>query len=809
MLLFGMALSVTATALAQPPAAPSAALPQPPPPASIPPDQWSVGGTEQKSEGKLFTLSGNAWVENYQLLVRATHMEWNQETGDIRASGDVYLHDFKDDNEVWCDRLEYNTDTQTGKFFRVRGKSRQRSDPRPGILTSTRPFYFEGEWAERNGSVFTVHNGFFTNCNMPNPWWRLTGPKFVIEPHQKAVAYHTVFRLRKLPLFYTPFFYHSLRDEPRKSGFLIPNAGHSGQKGYLIGLGYYWAINDSYDLTYRAIDYTARGFSHNVDFRGNPNRTTDFYAIFYGVDDRKGRYTDAARKELEYYSGLSARGVGQSDLGKGWTARAELNYQSAQRFRIEWSQSYNDLIGSEMHSTGFVNKSWGALNLDAVFARLENFQTNEIRSIDPQSVAAAAEAAASGKTAPLDTYVYTPNTVTIRKLPEVEFTGRDQQFTRKIPIWYSFDSSAGLIFRNEPLFDQQGNRIDYHFKTGEFMNRVNLSPRIGSFVKLGDFHLVPSFTLHETYYSEGQEALPADGFNRVTAQRRVSGVNTVRGAREFALDMVFPPLARVFDKKTFLGDKLKHVIEPRAAYRYITGVGNNYNDFVRVDETDLLANTNELEISLTNRILAKRGDSVEEIFSWRIAQKRFFDPTFGGALIEGQRNIFTSTANLGAYSFLVGVRGTSPVISAMNLSPTPNLTFRWQADYDPRSHAITDSTMAVDYRWRKYFASAGNNMAHLDPKLGSSANQYRFRAGFGDPNNRGWNAGVDGVYDYRQGALTYTTFQVTRNTDCCGLSVQYRRFNIPGYRKDPEYRVAFAIANIGTFGTLKRQERMF
>jgi LPS-assembly protein len=56
--------------------------------------------------------------------------------------------------------------------------------------------------------------------------------------------------------------------------------------------------------------------------------------------------------------------------------------------------------------------------------------------------------------------------------------------------------------------------------------------------------------------------------------------------------------------------------------------------------------------------------------------------------------------------------------------------------------------------------------------------------------------------------MQYSTSQVTYNTDCCGLSVQFRRFNF-GTRFENQFEVAFAIANIATFGTLKKQERMF
>ena len=121
---------------------------------------------------------------------------------------------------------------------------------------------------------------------------------------------------------------------------------------------------------------------------------------------------------------------------------------------------------------------------------------------------------------------------------------------------------------------------------------------------------------------------------------------------------------------------------------------------------------------------------------------------------------------------------------------------------------MTNSTFTADYRWKQYFVSVGHSQVHTDPVLTSSANQLRGFLGFGDPNHRGFNAGFTTIYDYRQGVMQYATTQVTYNTDCCGLSVQYRRFNI-GSRNENQFRVAFAVANIGTFGTLKKQERLF
>ena len=95
-----------------------------------------------------------------------------------------------------------------------------------------------------------------------------------------------------------------------------------------------------------------------------------------------------------------------------------------------------------------------------------------------------------------------------------------------------------------------------------------------------------------------------------------------------------------------------------------------------------------------------------------------------------------------------------------------------------------------------------------DPVLAPYANQIRGLIGYGADGRRGWNYGFSAYYDYRKAVLQYSQFQATYNTDCCGLSIQWRRFDV-GARNENQFRVAFAVSNIGSFGTLKRQERVF
>jgi LPS-assembly protein len=50
---------------------------------------------------------------------------------------------------------------------------------------------------------------------------------------------------------------------------------------------------------------------------------------------------------------------------------------------------------------------------------------------------------------------------------------------------------------------------------------------------------------------------------------------------------------------------------------------------------------------------------------------------------------------------------------------------------------------------------------------------------------------------------------VSYNNDCCGISFEYRRFALGPVRNENQFRLAFSLANIGTFGNLKKQERLF
>jgi LPS-assembly protein len=313
------------------------------------------------------------------------------------------------------------------------------------------------------------------------------------------------------------------------------------------------------------------------------------------------------------------------------------------------------------------------------------------------------------------------------------------------------ESSAGFERRTQPLF-----------QTRQFVARLDAAPRVTTAFHWHGIELVPSFGIRETFYDSS-----------VNSSGQITGDNLLRSSRDVTVDLLLPSIERIFDAPSWMGEKVKHIIEPRATYRYVTGL-QDFNQVIRFDETDLLTNTNEVEFSLTNRLMAKdKNGNVTDLFSWQLWYKRYFDPTFGGAVTNSTvplRNVIGNTIDLSGYAFLDQPRHDSPIVSALRYQS--RIGVEWRTDYDLERHAIVNSGLTVDGRFANYFISLGHNSVKTDPVLAPNANQFRALVGYGNDQRRGWNYGLQVFYDYRQGVLQYLQGQVTYNTDCCGFSVQ-------------------------------------
>jgi LPS-assembly protein len=129
---------------------------------------------------------------------------------------------------------------------------------------------------------------------------------------------------------------------------------------------------------------------------------------------------------------------------------------------------------------------------------------------------------------------------------------------------------------------------------------------------------------------------------------------------------------------------------------------------------------------------------------------------------------------------------------------------------------VKTSTVLFNHHLGEFTIGAGNALLHTPGEISTSSgapvtqkfNQFRSVLGYGSPNKRGASGAVNLGFDARLNQLQYGSAQLAYNWDCCGLSVEYRRFAL-AVRNENQYRFTFSLANVGAFGNLRRSERLF
>jgi LPS-assembly protein len=782
----------------------------------------TIRAVQQEKDGSIYHLRGQSEIDYRNYILHADQITYNSDTGDSELEGHVVLDGGPYDEHVVASHGTYNIRTQTGTFYSVIGTVGMQMRKSRYVLTTTNPFAFTGKIVEKHGpDHYLVRQGTVTTCELPHPKWLFDAKRISVDVDSTAKIYYSDFQLMGMPVFYFPFVSYPVQKQ-RQSGLLIPTFGTSSTKGYIAGESLYWAINRSVDALVGADYYSKRGWFERGEFRARPSDNSYVFFNYVGMVDRGIGYPP------QNQGGEDARFMAERPIGT-FRGVANVDYLSSFVFRLAFTDVYTQAIDSEVRSQIFLSNTTDGFHFNALAERYQNFEVCVPPAIpEPGSCSTITQS----------------ELVRILHTPSFFVSGEERQLGNT-PLYWSFESAAEGLQRRE-----------IGFRTGPMVGRFDLAPSLTLPVQWLGWSFRPELTLRDTFYTEQGNATTS-----TTAADEVLN----RKSLETSVEVRPPALSRVFDRP-WLGRKWKHVIEPRMKYDYVTGI-DNFANILRFDAADVLTNTNEVEYSVVNRLYAKRVDpnakdcdvltmstltiggppqigvvpwevppnpnaqicatGPREILSWEIGQKYFFDPTFGNALVVGQRNVFTTTADFTGIAFLDSERRFAPLISRLRIETSPRTNTEWDLDYDIKTGQINSSLALVNYHYGPFTIGGGDaflrvidtvagttptNCAMHATVTGASVcdfQQFRVLFGYGQLNKRGLSAASSFGFDANTGSLQYATAQTSYTWDCCGLNVEYRRFALGTVRNENEYRFSFTLANIGAFGNLKRQERLY
>jgi len=767
----------------------------------------TIRAEHQEKDGEVYRLNGNVKIDYGVYTISGDEATYNSDTGDVFAEGHLLLEGGPNDEHIEASRGTYNIEKETGKFEHVTGSIGLKVHKGAGILTGTNPFFFTGRIVEKTGpDHYIVIDGAVTTCELPRPKWQFYSHKVNVEVGGNATIYSTNFRIEGIPVLYLPFATHPVQKEPRSSGFLIPNIGRSSTRGFTFGESFFWAINRSMDLHAGAEYFSRRGWAPDAEFRARPTESSFVDLTLFTVLDRGVSGVKQGGTEAHLNS--------EDQFARNFRGVANIDYLTSYVFRLAFSDVFTQAVNSEVKSEAFLSSTTGNLFLNATTRRYQDFQS----------------------TTPGDV-------VTILHAPGFELLAPDRQLG-SLPFHGTLDASAEGLSRSEP-----------NFSTAPLLGRFDLNPAASLPLVFKGWSLRPELSLRDTIYT--QQLVPPAGL-ALTDIGTAIYKELNRKSLEGSVELRPPAIDRIFDRE-FLGRKWKHVIEPRIIYDYVTGV-ENFPHILRFDDRDILTDTNEVEYAVVNRFYAKRTSddpekcgsegmpallvgsapppthvpwehpsrvpeqpcpkqpSTREVITWELMQKYFLDPTFGGSLVSGRRNVFTSTVDLTGIAFLTEPRHLSPLVSKLRVSAGPRSDMEWDVDYDFQFGRVNTSTVLFNHHIGLFTLGAGNAFLHAPGTISSTTgqapqdvrfNQYRAVLGYGSPNKRGFSGAFDLGLDARLSRVQYGSAQLGYNWDCCGVNLEYRRFSLAQVRNENQFRFTFALSNVGAFGNLRRGERLF
>ncbi len=749
---------------------------------------WSRG--PQQKRGDLFIADDDVDIHFGDERLQADHIEYNEKTSESLARGHVQF-DYHNEH-LEAEEARYNVSTGHGTFTNVRGTVKIERRANPLVLISQNPLYFQAPEVERfPGDIYLVRRGWITICDPQHPTWQFYAPHARIRLDKSVALVNANFRLYRVPLVWLPYATAPAGEKIRQSGFLLPVVSQTNTKGFVLGDALYLAPKPWLDATLGAELLSKRGSAERAEFRARPFENTSIKYTYFGVIDR-GLMLPGPNGTtlLEKQGGHQQQLEVQSLLPQGWRFVADVNELTSLTFRLAFADTFGDAITSEVRSATFLTNNFRGFSLN--FAALADRTFLSIPITSPT------------------TGVTTPAVgVSLRDAPEVNFSSVEQSPWQNLPFYFSFDAFAGALHRQD----------DTPLSTAPFVSRTEFAPKLTIPLHFGAwFGVTTSAAFRTTYYG--------DSFNSAGL---LTGQSISRNTGEFAVELRPPTLERFFDRSPLDKNKphkrYKHTIEPTITYRYVTGV-NNFADFIRFDSDATLTDTNEVEYGVTQRLFTKTGDDLpQELLSWSIFQKHYFDPTFGGAIVDGQRNVFEAFNSISPFAFAFGPRNWSPIVSDFKITPGGRYDLEQILQYDPQiQRLVTVGTLLKIKPYSEFFATVSYFRLNDNPVQGDLpsnpppnfvpfeqplSNQVRALLGYGNLTRKGFNFTTGISYDFTNQTLQSQLVQVSYNGNCCGLALEYRRINLGQVRTENRFTATFIIANIGSFGNLRRQDKIF
>lgn len=300
---------------------------------------------------------GNVEITQNNRILFADSVTYNQKTNTVTASGNIVLLE-PDGDTMFADYVELSDDMRDGVIDQIR------------VLLADDSRFAAVRGRRKDGIKITLSKAVYSPCKIcegnpeNEPLWQLKASKIVHDKDDREIRYqHARLEMYGVPVAYTPFFSHPDPTVKRKSGFLTPTFGLSGNIGAFLQLPYFWAIDDNQDTTFSPI-YTR---DEGVVFAGEYRRRFNV-----GEFEISGSLTEADRNiGAEFIEDVRRNEIrghvfskGRYEFDETWRAGVDINRATDRSYlrRFNFFGSPDNSLTSNAFVEGFRGRNYAAAN---------------------------------------------------------------------------------------------------------------------------------------------------------------------------------------------------------------------------------------------------------------------------------------------------------------------------------------------------------------------------------------------------------------------------------------------------------------
>jgi LPS-assembly protein len=550
--------------------------------------------------------------------------------------------------------------------------------------------------------------------------------------------------------------YYPTKKDARATGFLIPTYGVTSHPPQQISNAFFWAIDRSQDATFMHDWYSKTGQGAGAEYRyalSSGNADIEAYALH----DNETQYdTGVLPGQTTYH----IRGSGFQRWGGRLRSTFRIDYPTNIQTAQTFTTNIYDISRYQRTYGGNLIGSWRNYSLNATYERTEYF-TN-----------------------------VTSSNLTGRS-PRIAFSGSEQPIFGDSGLFAGFSTEYAHLDRQQRL---NGTVVD-----DRGLNRLDLAPLIRYPFKKWQWLTVNTMvSWRETAYSRSLDPVT----NTVVDQSLNRQVVTLQA------DAIGPTFNRVWDTpQNGYAEKFKHTIEPFVSFRR-TSAFNDFDRIITLDSVDgIVGGTTTFTYGINNRIYAKRRigeiSQAQQILSVELSQS-YYSQKLAAQYDPNYSTSFTQLSQPSLSNF-------SPILLSTRFTPSVRLSSSLRTEIDGHSMELRTLSADTAYNWASGVSGSivgGWNQTFFIQSLPGFNDRNALRRSLTVASSvRTRENRLGTTYSLYFDAITLSpqqqTFSAYYNAQCCGIAMQYQRYNyglgaapIPFDRR---FFISFSLAGLGTF----------